>query len=99
MTTYQRRVKELCDSMYGKDLQQITIDLIQDAIEPLLDIEAMVTRDCVGASAYDVSILLEVFNPKFGLDIMLLSKLDKALDEWSNDIEQTNIILGLPKES
>jgi predicted unusual protein kinase regulating ubiquinone biosynthesis (AarF/ABC1/UbiB family) len=97
MTTFEQKVKDICDEAYNKNLQQITIDLIQDNIEgELLNSDEPVTRDAVGAAAYDTDILLEVFNPKFDKDIDLLTRLKKALDEWSDDIENTNKILGIP---
>lgn len=97
MTVIKDKVKGLCDEVYKKNYQQITIDLVQEEIEPLL-IDETITRDSVGSAAYLCGILLEVFNPKFEIDVSLLTILEKALSEWANDIEWTNQILGIPKE-
>ena len=98
MTTFEQKVKEICDEVYKYNVQQITIDLVQDNIEELFGKEEQIRRDDVGAASYDCGILLEVFNPKFENDIDILKRLEKALDEWAADIENTNIILGIPKE-
>jgi predicted unusual protein kinase regulating ubiquinone biosynthesis (AarF/ABC1/UbiB family) len=99
MTTFEAKVKSICDEIYHQDLQQITIDLVQDNVEELLGVQAKPSRDAVGAAAYDTSILLEAINPKFEKDVDILTRLYKALNDWSNDIEATNVILGAPKES
>ena len=98
MTTFEQAVKNICDEVYKFDVQQITVDLIQDNIEELLNSEEAVTRAMVAAAGYDCDTLLEVFNPKFEKDINILTRLKKALDEWENDIENTNILLGTPKQ-
>lgn len=106
MTAIEKRVKDIVDEVLQMHAQQIVIDLVQDEIEPLIgkreDVTGKVggpTRDEVGAAAYMTDILLEVFNPKFEKDIDILKRLSSALTEWSNDIEATNVLLGLPKES
>lgn len=99
MLTYKLKIKELCDLGYKTNISQITIDLIQEEIEPILTDEEYPTRDSIGALGYQVGILLEVFSPEFTKDIHLLAGLKVALDEWEKDIENTNNILGLPKES
>ena len=98
MTTFEQAVKNICDEVYKFDVQQITVDLIQSNIEELLNSEEPVTRVMVAAAGYDCGTLLEVFNPKFEKDIDILTRLKKALDEWENDIENTNILLGIPKQ-
>lgn len=105
MTTYEQKVKKICDEVYQKFPEQILIDFIQDEIEELLNKcdemgkDESPTRDEVGALSYECSVMIDVYNPKFEWDIDVLTRLKKALDEWCNDIEQTNILLGLPKES
>lgn len=99
MTTFEENVKSICDEVYKFNVQQITIDLVQDNIEELFGREEQIRRDDVGAASYDCGILLEVFNPKFEKDIDVLTRLENALDEWANDIENTNKLLGIPKES
>ena len=97
MTTFEANVKAICDEIYSKDLQQITIDLVQDEVEELINSEEPVTRDAVGAAAYEVDILLDAMNPKFEKDIDILKRLYKALNDLSDDIEATNTLLGVPK--
>lgn len=97
-TSYQKKVKSICDEIYGFQVQQITIDTVQE-IEDLLNIENHISREAAGAAAYQCDILLDVFNPKFVKDIDILTKLKKALNEWSDDIENVNILLGLSRES
>ena len=100
MTTYQQAVKAIVDEAYRKELAQITIDLIQNNIEEeLLNSEKELTSEDVGAASYDADILLEVMNQKFENDIDILTRLTKALDEWEEDMRNTNSILGLPKTS
>lgn len=96
MTSFENRVKELCDEVYKKDFQQITIDLVQNAIEELLGENN--TRDRVGAACYEVDILLEAMNPVYKIDVILLTNLQSSLLDWENDIEGTNRILGIPIE-
>lgn len=98
MTTFEQKVKEICDEVYKKNFQQITIDLVQET-EELINTDEPIRRDDVGAAAYDCDVLLEVFNPSFEIDIDLLTRLTKALSDWANDIENTNKVLGVPKES
>lgn len=73
---------------------QIVIDLFQDDLEDLLEDESR-TPDDIGSFSYNVSILLEVFNPILKLDIELLKELESALDNWSSDAEFVNRSLGL----
>jgi hypothetical protein len=99
MTSKEKKVKELCDEIYNLGFQQITIDMVQDEIEELLHADKKPSRDAVGALSYRCSLLMEVMDSRFEKDTSLLSRLIAALDEWNKDIEDTNIILGLPKES
>lgn len=73
---------------------QIVIDLFQDDLEELLD-EQNITPEDIGAFHYNVDILKDIFNPKFTIDIQLLTDLQEALKEWGNDREFVNKTLGL----
>ncbi len=98
MTASKKTVSDLCSEfLIPDDKQQITIDKIEE-VEQLL-LEDHVSRDAVGAMVYDFDILLEVFNPKFMKDIEMLTKMMKELERWQQEIEQTNIALGLPPQS
>lgn len=101
MTPKAQIVKDICDSIAYDFPEQILIDLVQDEVEDLFRnySEDQTTRDAVGAAAYKVSILKEVYNPQFQKDIEILDKLYVALEEWRNEIEQRNKILKLPPES
>ena len=98
MKKNEKLVKEICDKVYLKGYQQITIDLIQDDIEEMLQ-QVSFTREDIGASSYTVSILKESINPAFEIDIQLLTELDKALNDWHDSIEFVNMALGLSPES
>ncbi len=94
----KQKVKDIANEIYGFGYQQILIDFVQDDVEEVLNAES-ITRDDVGALAYEASLLLDVYNPKFKKDIDLLNRLDNALRHWENDIEANNQLLGIPKES
>lgn len=83
-----------------KDLCQITIDMIQDTEMQLNRDESdkPIERDEVGAIVYQISILLDVFNPKFTYDIEALERLKKILEEWRDEVEFINRTLGIPLE-
>ena len=91
---HKQKVKEICDKVYLRNHNQITIDLIQEDVEELLEINDP-TPDDIGACSYRVSLLLEVLNPKFENDISLLVELTPALNEWCSDKEAVNRLLGL----
>lgn len=105
MTKCKQIVKDICDEIYIKFPEQILIDFIQDEVEDLLNkqnddcSDAAPTSDEVGALSYQCSIMLDVYDKNFVWDIDVLNRLRKALKEWGRDIEATNIILGIPKES
>ena len=98
MTTFEIAVTKIAQEVYKMSFQQITIDLIQDKVEELLGNRTITSED-VGSVAYEAGIILEVFNPIYTKDIDLLYRLKKALNAWASDIESTNSILGLPKQS
>lgn len=98
MTTAKQAVDTLCHKVYDMSYSQIVIDLVQDEIEEVLQ-EEDPRRDQVGALAYQCDILLETMNPTLEKDIALLTALSAALSAWSDDIESTSVILGLPRES
>jgi len=73
---------------------QIVIDLFQDDLDELLENEH-ITPDDIGAFHYNVENLIEVFNPVFEKDILLLSELSSALSDWNEDQDFINKTLGL----
>lgn len=81
-------------------LCQITIDMIQDTEMQLNrdESEKPIERDEVGAIVYQISILLDVFNPIFTYDIEALERLKKILEEWRDEVEFINRTLGIPLE-
>ena len=77
---------EICNNM-GK-VSQKTIDVIQDTFSDL-------NRDTndepiqlyeLGSINYDVSILLEIWNPALEYDIDVLKRFNKIIKDWKNDI-------------
>jgi hypothetical protein len=98
MIAVKQTVKDICEEVYKIGFQQIVIDLVQDELEPLIECED-ISRDDIGAAAYDVSILLDVYNPEFEKDIDLLTRLKLALNDWEHQHEQVNKILGLPPQN
>lgn len=99
MSIYKEKVKKICDEIYIANINQTLIDFIQDEVEVIVDSDEYPSRQSVGALAYTCGCLIDVYNPKFSKDIDILTRLQNALSEWSDDIENTNIILGLPKET
>lgn len=95
MTIIEEKVKSICNEVYTKDFQQITIDLIQDQIEDLLTSDEKPTSEYVGAACYSVGILVESINPKHTKDFELLSRLYKALHGWLEEIDNVDKILNI----
>lgn len=91
--TKKEEVAEIANKITPEHTQ-IVIDLFQDDLEDMLSQED-VTPDDIGAFSYNVGNLKDVFNPKFGKDIELLTDLEKALDDWLIDREFVNKSLGL----
>ena len=52
MIPSKQKVKDLCDKINSMGYQQITIDLVQDDVEELLNADEPVVRDDIGAAAY-----------------------------------------------
>lgn len=69
---------------------QIVIDIFQDDLDDLLEKED-ITPDDIGSFSYKLGILIDVFNPEFGDDVLLLNKLHKAIYDWLSDREFVNI--------
>lgn len=93
-TEFKGKVKSICDKVYQKQFKQITIDLIQDNIEELLENDDR-TPEEIGAACYNVGLLVEVFNPVLDHDLELLKELKEALHNWYVDAERVNKFLGL----
>lgn len=98
MTTFEKKVQEICREMYGNEYSQIVIDLVQSIEMELLDSDSeFITRYGVGAAVYDCEIVIDI--NKFDKEVEYLQRLSDALTAWRDDIEATNIALGLPRES
>lgn len=89
---------EVFDNM-GKCSQK-TIDIVQETIEQLdRDTEdEPIERDELGAIDYDISILLDVWNPRLKYDIDVLKRVQKIMIDWYQDVDFVNISLGIPRE-
>jgi hypothetical protein len=84
---------------HPKDFPPILIDFRDDVQTYLFNRPPdIITRDSVGSMAYHAECLLEVFNPRMHDQIHWLKCMHKALEQWTADIEFTNILLGLPPE-
>lgn len=99
MTKSKSVVKDICNEIYKFGTHQIIIDLVQDEIEEVLSDVEFPPRDSIGALVYEVGLILEIINPRFERDINFLTRLKQALKDWETEIENTNVILGLPKET
>lgn len=99
MTKIEQAVKDACDKVYSGKYCQWLIDFVQDEVEELLNQEEYPTRDQPGALAYQLDIVIEITNPARKDDLTLMHELHDALEAWSNDIEQNNFALGLPRET
>ena len=97
---FLKQIRELESEVFknmGK-CSQITIDWVQNTEIDLNreEDEDPITRDHLGSMSYNLSILLEVFDPKKKYDISILKRLNKIIENWSNDIEFVNRALGIP---
>ena len=93
MTAKKEALKVLCDSIYGLEISQILIDLVQEKVEPLLQKIELPTSEQVGAVSYRVDILHEVFNPLLDPDYKFITALLKAVDELSAEMDANDKIL------
>ena len=99
---YLNRLREIDSYVFetmGKTSQK-TIDFVEDTIRDLdreID-DNPIERDELGAINYEISVLLEVWNPSLEHDISVLKRFDKIIREWYEKIEFVNITLGIPKE-
>lgn len=100
MIQYKQKIKELCDQVYARNhFPQIVIDLVQENIEPLLHPDEPLRRDDVGSVNYHIGLIEDILNPSFEETKVWLKEMREQIDIWNNDIEWTNSVLGLPKES
>lgn len=68
------------DSYYKmEDYHQITIDIIQEA-EDILEEDSVSAHVKLCAISYRISVLLEVFNPEYQVEIESLGYLEKIID-------------------
>lgn len=94
MTEAKLKVKNLCEEIYKFGFSQIVIDIVQDNVEELVEQEN-ITPDEIGAQAYELSILIDVYNPALEKDLTFLTDLMKAIREWGEQAEQVNKLLGI----
>jgi hypothetical protein len=99
MTTYQQNVDSISKEIYRDKFAypQVLIDFVQEEVEALFAKQP--SRDAAGGLACQIKLLLEIYNPARTREIDFLNRLKEALNAWSQDIERTNMALGLPKES
>lgn len=88
------KVTAIALEIYNFGLSQIIIDLVQEDVEELVEADE-VTPDDIGAQVYDISILIDVYNPALEKDLDFLNRLHEALKEWGEQATQVNKILGL----
>lgn len=75
-----KTLKELSADVYYKNVEQKTIDLVQDAYVKFY-VENDYGEDDLGAYKYEISICLDVYNRDLSLDIEILKNLRKVLDQ------------------
>ena len=74
-------LQELDSLVHEKDVQQKTIDLVQNAYMEFFDVEDFTKdSDQVVAYIYEVDICLEIYNPLLIDDIEILKELIKTLE-------------------
>jgi hypothetical protein len=100
MNKYLKQIQELESDVFknmGKH-SQIVIDIVQDTEQDLNRDESKepIRRDELGAINYQISILLEVYDPARPHDIEILKRLYKIIEDWYDDIEFINSALGIP---
>jgi len=100
MIDCKKQVVEFVNNLGYKTETQIVIDLFEDFEEILNrdETENPIERDELGAQQYLIGNILEVMDKKLKHDISNLKKMYELLDVWAKEIEQRNIILGIPKE-
>jgi len=91
-------IKRISEQAYRKFPEQITIDLIQEAEQLLLEEVDKKLPEKIGAHLYNIGIVLEVMNPELTYDIELLESLDKVLRELKEGLEWANKILYKAKK-
>ena len=98
---YLEQIEKLESEVYENmhNHSQLVIDIIEEISEDLSrDVSGEpIERDELGAYCYEISITIEIFNPERGSDISALKRLHDILDKWSKEVENVNIILGIPK--
>lgn len=78
---------------------QIVIDLFQAMDCSLFNRDEIlepIERDEIGAHRYYISCILDIIADKFVYDIKVLNQLYDLLELWFNDIENRNLLLGIP---
>lgn len=90
-------VAQICQGVYV-EYTQVVIDIVETIqTETLIDPD--VSGDDVLSVCYLISTLLDIFNPKFEMDIALLQELEVALAAWHKDIERANAIANIARQN
>ena len=82
MNKYREQIEKIENDIYygmGKYSQKV-IDFIEETLERI-DIER-ICDDTLGSIEYDLSILLEIWNPELKEDINILYRIDSVLIDW-----------------
>ena len=100
-----KKIDELLDKGMNPsyNYSQLTIDFCERFSMEFVNHDRDLTkqpieRDELGSECYFISIVLDIIDKKkFAKDVMLLQSLYNYIHDWSKEIEQRNILLGIPK--
>ena len=79
----KQQLKPFIDRVYDGGVHQITIDIVQNAVEELSDDS---TKDEIASVAYQVENLIEVMNPDFKAEVEILKGISSVFDTWVNSL-------------
>lgn len=96
MTTIKKRVFELAHEVLrpSATFSQAVID-IAEVIEDLLESDP--SSDEIGSVSYKASIMRDIAG--VGVDKVWLTEASDALYKWSEEVRETNKILGIPPQN
>ena len=99
MSLYLKELQEL-DSLVFKNMHktsQLTIDLVQNVILDFGDIESENDADweLLMSTSYNVSNIIEIFNPTLSFDVAIILKLKTILNNWADQVDFINRSLGI----
>lgn len=86
MQKYIKKLLEIDREVYDNmdKASQKVIDFVQDTLEQLGVVN--VDRFEISAIGYEISILLEVWNPSLEYDISVLKRLEEVVNSWYKEI-------------